>query len=91
MEAVGIMSTNTPEFWNEMWADKEDCGSGSNEILVDQVESLTPGRALEYGCGTGGNAMWLAKQGWQVTAVDYSGVAIEKPSARNARASAGET
>ena len=72
------MSTDTPEFWNDLWADIEDCGSGSNEILADQVGSLTPGRALEYGCGTGGNAVWLARQGWQVTAVDYSGVAIEK-------------
>ena len=72
------MSTDRPEFWNEIWADIEDCGSGSDEILVDQVERLTPGRALDNGCGTGGNAVWLAKQGWQVTAVDYSVVAIEK-------------
>ena len=73
-----IMSTDTPEFWNEMWADIEDCGSGSDEILTDQVEHLSPGLALEIGCGTGGNAVWLAKKGWQVTAVDYSAVAIEK-------------
>ena len=61
-----------------MWADIEDCGSGSDEILADQIEHLTPGRALDIGCGTGSNAMWLAKQGWQVTAVDHSEVAIEK-------------
>ena len=73
-----IMSTDTPEFWNEIWADIEDCGSGSDEILVDQIECLTPGRALDVGCGTGGNAVWLAKHGWQVRAVDYSVVAIEK-------------
>ena len=72
------MSTDTPEFWNEVWADIEDCGSGSDEILVDQVKDLTPGRALDIGCGTGGNAVWLAKKGWQVTAVDHSSVAIEK-------------
>ncbi|PKB72039.1 MAG: hypothetical protein BZY87_02360 [SAR202 cluster bacterium Io17-Chloro-G6] len=72
------MSTDTPEFWNEMWADIEDCGSGSDAILADQIEHLTPGRALDMGCGTGGNAIWLAKQGWQVTAVDHSEVAIEK-------------
>ena len=59
------MSTDTPEFWNEIWADIEDCGSGSDEILVDQVKHLTPGRALDIGCGTGGNAIWLATQGWQ--------------------------
>lgn len=72
------MATDTPEFWNEMWADMEDCGSGSDEILAQQIERLTPGRALDIGCGTGGNAVWLAKQGWQVTAADYSAVAIEK-------------
>ena len=72
------MSTDTPEFWNEIWADIENCGSGSDEILAEQVERLTPGRALDIGCGTGGNAVWLAKKGWQVTAVDYSVVAIEK-------------
>ena len=71
------MSTDTPEFWNEMWAELEDCGSGSDAILFDQVKHLTPGRALDMGCGTGGNAVWLAKQGWQVTAVDYSQVAID--------------
>ena len=72
------MSTDTPEFWDETWSGIEDCGSGSDEILVDQVKCLTPGRALDIGCGTGGNAVWLAKQGWRVTAMDYSVVAIEK-------------
>ncbi len=72
------MSTDTPDFWNEIWADTEDCGSGSDEILADQVRRLTPGRALDVGCGTGANAVWLATQGWQVTAVDYSVVAIQK-------------
>lgn len=74
------MSTDTPEFWNDIWADIEDCGSGSDEILVAQVEGLTPGRALEVGCGTGGNALWLARRGWEVTALDYSAVAVEKGS-----------
>ncbi len=73
-----MMSTDTPEFWNEIWAEIEDCGSGSDQILAEQVERLRPGRALDIGCGTGSNAAWLAKKGWQVTAVDYSAVAIEK-------------
>lgn len=72
------MSTDSPEFWNDIWADIEDCSSGSDQILAGQVGSLSPGYALEIGCGTGGNAVWLANQGWQVTAVDYSMVAIEK-------------
>ncbi len=75
---VTIVSTDTPEFWNGIWADIEDCGPGSDQILADQIEGLTPGRALDIGCGTGSNAIWLAKQGWQVTAVDHSEVAIDK-------------
>lgn len=72
------MPTDTPEFWNEMWSGTEDWDSGPDEILVDQAKSLTPGRALELGCGTGSNAVWLAMTGWQVTALDYSNVAVEK-------------
>ena len=72
------MSTDTPEFWNEIWADTDNVGSGSDAILSEQIEHLTPGRALEIGCGTGANAVWLAQQGWQVTAIDYSEVAVEK-------------
>ena len=78
MGEATIVSTDTPEFWNDIWADIEDCGSGSDEILVDQVERLTPGRALDIGCDTGRNAVWLAEHDWQVTAMDYSVVAIEK-------------
>ena len=72
------MSTDSPEFWNETWADLEARDSGSDEILAEQVEGLTPGRALELACGLGGNAVWLARVGWKVTAMDYSAVAIDK-------------
>ena len=72
------MSTDSPGFWNETWAEVEASGSGSDEILVEQVEHLTPGRSLEVGCGMGENAVWLAAGGWLVTAVDYSVVGIHK-------------
>ena len=72
------MSTDSPEFWNEIWAATEAIGSSSEEILAEQIGHLSPKRALEIGCGIGGNAVWLAKKGWQVTAFDYSPVAIEK-------------
>lgn len=55
-----------------------------DEILVEHAGYLQPGRALDLGCGSGGNAVWLAKRGWQVTAVDFSGVAIEKARMRAA-------
>lgn len=39
---------------------------------------LQPGRALELGCGEGRQAIWLAQRGWNVTAVDFSSVAVER-------------
>jgi uncharacterized OsmC-like protein len=49
-----------------------------NQLLVEQVSGLKPGRALDLGTGEGRNAVWLAEQGWQVTAVDFSRVALER-------------
>jgi SAM-dependent methyltransferase len=47
--------------------------------LVELVEAgvLAPGRALEVGCGTGTNAIWLASHGFEVDAVDIAPLAIE--------------
>ncbi len=47
-----------------------------NGRLVVEVEGLTPGRALDVGCGEGADAIWLAQRGWTVTAIDISAVAI---------------
>ncbi|MDR9450823.1 MAG: class I SAM-dependent methyltransferase [Acidimicrobiia bacterium] len=47
-------------------------------FLVAECASLVPGKALDLGCGDGHNAVWLAGQGWQVTAVDYSDVGIAR-------------
>ena len=49
-----------------------------NRLLVEEISALKPGRALDLGAGEGRNAIWLAEQGWQVTAVDFSGVALER-------------
>jgi SAM-dependent methyltransferase len=40
------------------------------------VSASRPGRALDLGCGTGTNAITLAKHGWQVTGVDFAPQAI---------------
>lgn len=39
---------------------------------------MNPGKALDIACGEGRNALWLAEQGWDVTAIDFSQVAIDK-------------
>ena len=41
-----------------------------------EVASLPPGRALDVGCGEGADAIWLARSGWTVTAIDISDVAV---------------
>jgi SAM-dependent methyltransferase len=46
--------------------------------LADEVEGLTPGAALDLGCGEGSDAVWLANRGWRVTAVDISQVALDR-------------
>ncbi|MFL5836739.1 MAG: class I SAM-dependent methyltransferase, partial [Solirubrobacteraceae bacterium] len=60
-----------------------------NGRLVAEVAALTPGRALDVGCGEGADAIWLGQRGWTVTAIDISEVAIgrAREASRAARAS----
>jgi cyclopropane fatty-acyl-phospholipid synthase-like methyltransferase len=45
--------------------------------VVEEVSAMEPGRALDLGCGTGTNALWLAQHGWTAVGVDFSSLAIE--------------
>ena len=49
-----------------------------NRFLVAETVSLAPGTALDLGAGEGRNAVWLAQQGWEVAAVDFSDVGLAK-------------
>lgn len=70
--------------WNRRYAEAELVWSaGPNRFLVAETEALPPGRALDLACGEGRNALWLAERGWDVTAVDFSDVAVAKGRARN--------
>ncbi len=65
--------------WNKRYAAKELIWSaGPNALLASELTGLSPGRALDAACGEGRNGLWLAEQGWTVTAVDFSDVAISK-------------
>ena len=55
-----------------------------NARLVQFAGELEPGRALDVGAGDGRNAIWLATQGWAVTAIDLSTVALERAAERAA-------
>lgn len=74
-------------FWESHYDAMSPRSNGiPGKILVRFTESLAPGKALELGCGRGDDAVWLAKQGWQVTAVDLSHRAIEYAAANAERA-----
>ncbi|WP_369193231.1 class I SAM-dependent methyltransferase [Streptomyces djakartensis] len=65
--------------WDNRYADRQQLWSGRpNGALVAEVAGLTPGRVLDVGCGEGADALWLARGGWDVTALDVSGVALER-------------
>ncbi|WP_426570802.1 SAM-dependent methyltransferase [Aquihabitans sp. McL0605] len=69
----------TREFWEERYRDRPLIWSGRvNPVLAAEVGSWPPGRVLDLGCGEGGDAIWFAERGWEVTAVDVSAVAIER-------------
>ncbi|KAA1425722.1 SAM-dependent methyltransferase [Nocardioides antri] len=69
----------TREFWDGKYAASDRVWSGKpNQRLVEQTSDLTPGLALDVGCGEGADAIWLAEQGWEVTAVDVSRVALDR-------------
>lgn len=65
--------------WDQRYAAREQLWSGQpNGALVAAVAGLTPGRALDVGCGEGADAVWLAGSGWDVTALEVSGVALQR-------------
>jgi len=67
------------DFWDQRYAGNETLWSGQpNAALVSETRDLRPGRALDVGCGEGADALWLASQGWDVTALDVSRVALER-------------
>jgi SAM-dependent methyltransferase len=66
------------EFWKEYYENDPDPWLVPDAFLVEEVEGLTPGSALDLGCGDGGDSLWLASRGWKVTAVDFASAAISR-------------
>ncbi|MEU3183648.1 methyltransferase domain-containing protein [Streptomyces sp. NPDC006923] len=79
------------ELWDARYSESERIWSGEpNTVLVREITGLEPGRALDLGCGEGGDAIWLAQRGWRVTATDISGVALERAARHAAEAGVGD-
>jgi SAM-dependent methyltransferase len=64
-------------YWENRYADPVWSGR-PNRTLVDVVDGLEPGRALDLGCGEGADTMWLAEHGWDATGMDISHSAIDR-------------
>jgi SAM-dependent methyltransferase len=90
-----LVDEKSGPWWDAFFADRSKAspffGEAPDENLVEWAASgmLGTGRALELGCGNGRNAIFLAKQGFDVDAVDYSAKAIDwaRESTRTAGAS----
>lgn len=73
---------NAKDYWEAHYGERERIWSGRvNVQLAGVVADLPPGRALDLGCGEGGDAVWLAEHGWHVTAVDVSETALARAAA----------
>ncbi|HEY8702654.1 MAG TPA: class I SAM-dependent methyltransferase [Arthrobacter sp.] len=76
---AGKPEQSAADSWDERYRSKPRIWSGKpNPQLVREAAGLHPGKALDLGCGEGADAIWLAQQGWTVTAVDVSTVALER-------------
>ncbi|MET3452493.1 class I SAM-dependent methyltransferase [Curtobacterium sp. 1544] len=73
--------TTARAWWEARYAERDGIWSGRvNAVLADVASSLPTGRALDLGCGEGGDVVWLAQQGWDATGVDLSVTAIARGS-----------
>jgi SAM-dependent methyltransferase len=86
MPADDITKSSTQ--WNEHYRNAHtpwETGRPSSELVrIVAEDRIAPCRAIELGCGSGVNARWLAAQGFEVTALDFSSLAIERARANAA-------
>ena len=68
-----------PTAWNARYAGSDLVWSAEpNRFLPEEAAGLTVGRAIDLACGEGRNAIWLARQGWEVVGVDFAKAGIDK-------------
>lgn len=77
--ALTDVSLSTEQRWDGVYRARGPIWSGRpNALLVEVADPLPPGRALDLGCGEGGDAVWLATRGWTTTAVDVAPTALAR-------------
>src|SRR5205809_7736595 len=73
-----VAAAGQADEWDARYSERDGArwSGRPNGRLVAEVADLTPGRALDVGCGEGADAIWLAQRGWTVTAIDISDLAL---------------
>jgi 2-polyprenyl-3-methyl-5-hydroxy-6-metoxy-1,4-benzoquinol methylase len=72
------------DFWEERWSralsehGDRVAQRPPNAHLISEFGDLSPGRALDAGCGHGSETLWLAARGWRVTAIDFAATALAR-------------
>jgi SAM-dependent methyltransferase len=84
LRAVASPSANQAD-WDHRYEGEQVWSGNPNGTLINEVSGMAPGRALDVGAGEGGDALWLAQQGWHVTASDVSGRALDRIDAEATR------
>jgi len=80
--SAGARTSGAQADWDHRYGGGEPIWSRNpNGTLVQEAGALAPGRALDVGAGEGADALWLAEQGWEVTACDISGNALARVAA----------
>jgi len=65
------------EYWEQLYSGSERVWSGKvNATMASVVAELSPGTAIDLGCGEGGDVLWLAEQGWTALGLDISATAV---------------
>jgi SAM-dependent methyltransferase len=77
--------SGTEADWDHRYGGRQMWSGNPNGALVAEISGVAPGRALDVGAGEGGDAIWLAEQGWKVTANDISQRALDRVGAEAAR------
>ena len=82
---AGARPSGNEADWDHRYAGEQMWSGNPNGTLVHEMTGVAPGRALDVGAGEGGDAVWLAEQGWTVTANDISSRALDRVAAEAER------
>ena len=72
-----VDQSHPPFDWNQSYSGDASDYAEPDPAMLDIIDTLEPGKALDIGCGAGGLVVALSQRGWQVTGIDIAEKAIE--------------